>query len=74
VRGQGVGKSLLDHLLARARASGCEVIHLDVRSDNAVALGLYESYGFTELGRRRGYYRGADAVVMRAFLTGGAPA
>ncbi|GAA4282859.1 ribosomal protein S18-alanine N-acetyltransferase [Brevibacterium daeguense] len=74
VRGQGVGTALLDHLLARARHHGCEVIHLDVRSDNAVALRLYESYGFTELGRRRGYYHGADAVVMRAFLTHGTQA
>lgn len=67
-RGRGIGQALLGHLLGSARAAGCEVIHLDVRSDNHVALGLYAAHGFTEIGRRTGYYTGADAVVMRAFL------
>lgn len=67
-RGRGIGQALLGHLLGSARAAGCEAIHLDVRSDNHVALGLYTAHGFTEIGRRTGYYTGADAVVMRAFL------
>ncbi|GAA2000958.1 ribosomal protein S18-alanine N-acetyltransferase [Brevibacterium samyangense] len=75
VRGRGVGRALLDALLARAREDGCEVVHLDVRSDNAPALGLYASRGFEELDRRPGYYAAdpatgvsPDAVLMRAFL------
>ena len=67
-RGRGIGRALLTHLLAAAREAGCEVIHLDVRSDNTAAHGLYAAHGFTELDRRPGYYTGADAVVMRAFL------
>lgn len=74
-RGRGVGRALLDALLARARDAGCEVVHLDVRADNAPALGLYTSRGFTELDRRPGYYAAdpatgiaPDAVLMRAFL------
>jgi len=40
---------------------------LEVRADNEVAHGLYRRRGFTEIGRRRGYYQpsGADAVVMK---------
>lgn len=67
-RGRGIGRALLTHLLDTARSAGCEVIHLDVRSDNSAAHGLYTAHGFTELARRPGYYTGADAVVMRAFL------
>lgn len=67
-RGRGIGRALLTHLLDTARSAGCEVIHLDVRSDNTAAHGLYTAHGFTELARRPGYYTGADAVVMRTFL------
>ena len=43
------------------------MVLLEVRADNAAAQRLYERRGFTEIGRRRGYYQpsGADAVVMR---------
>ena len=40
---------------------------LEVRADNEAAQRLYQRRGFTEIGRRRGYYQpsGADAVVMK---------
>ena len=43
------------------------VVLLEVRADNEHAQELYRRRGFTEIGRRRGYYQpsGADAVVMR---------
>ena len=43
------------------------VVLLEVRADNEAAQRLYRRRGFTEIGRRRGYYQpsGADAVVMR---------
>ena len=43
------------------------VVHLEVRTDNAPAIALYRSVGFTEVGLRRRYYRisGADAYTMR---------
>jgi [ribosomal protein S18]-alanine N-acetyltransferase len=42
------------------------VVLLEVRADNEPAQRLYRRRGFTEIGRRRGYYQpsGADAVVM----------
>ena len=39
---------------------------LEVAATNDAALRLYAAEGFTEIDRRRRYYRdGADAVVMR---------
>jgi ribosomal-protein-alanine N-acetyltransferase len=42
-------------------------VFLEVRTDNDAARSLYESEGFTVVGRRRRYYRpsGADAYTMR---------
>ncbi|MGH3967191.1 MAG: ribosomal protein S18-alanine N-acetyltransferase [Mycobacterium sp.] len=63
-QGRGIGRRLLTELLEFA-AGG--VVHLEVRTDNAAAIALYRSVGFTEVGVRRRYYRisGADAYTMR---------
>jgi [ribosomal protein S18]-alanine N-acetyltransferase len=63
-QGLGIGRRMLDELLNVA-AGG--VVHLEVRTDNATAIALYRSAGFTEVGVRRRYYRisGADAYTMR---------
>ena len=47
-RGKGVGKALLDLLIADANSRGTKCIHLEVRKSNACAIGLYEKYGFVE--------------------------
>jgi tRNA threonylcarbamoyl adenosine modification protein YeaZ/ribosomal-protein-alanine acetyltransferase len=63
-QGRGIGRRLLAELLNFA---GGGVVHLEVRTDNAAAIALYRSVGFTEVGLRRRYYRvsGADAYTMR---------
>ena len=63
-QGQGIGRRLVSQLLELASGS---VIFLEVRTDNAAAIGLYESFGFVNVGLRRRYYRasGADAYTMR---------
>ncbi len=40
---------------------------MEVRTDNAAAIGLYESAGFVQIGLRKNYYgnSGADAYTMR---------
>lgn len=63
-QGQGIGRGLLARLLEFA----CDgEIFLEVRTDNAPAIALYESEGFTKVGVRRHYYRvsGADAYTMK---------
>jgi ribosomal-protein-alanine N-acetyltransferase len=41
-----------------------------VRADNAGAQAMYEGFGFSARGRRRGYYQpsGVDAIVMAVEL------
>ena len=65
-QGEGTGALLLDALLAEADRRS-PVVLLEVRAENAHAQELYRRRGFTEIGRRRGYYQpsGTDAVVMR---------
>lgn len=64
-QGHGIGRALLRTLLAIADSVAAPVF-LEVRVDNAVAIRMYERHGFTQLGRRRGYYQpsGADAYTM----------
>ncbi|MDY5153435.1 Ribosomal protein S18 acetylase RimI [Actinobaculum suis] len=64
-RGQGIGSSLLDSLLTVAAACGAEQVFLEVRENDPVARGLYESRGFYTVGTRPGYYRGTDGLIMR---------
>ena len=63
-QGRGIGRGLLDRLLAIADGGA---VFLEVRTDNAAAIALYESVGFAVLGVRKRYYRvsGADAYTMR---------
>ncbi|WP_327274563.1 GNAT family N-acetyltransferase [Streptomyces sp. NBC_01224] len=49
--GHGIGRALTAALISDAREAGIEVLTLDARGDNANALHLYRSLGFTEYGR-----------------------
>ncbi|RBP68168.1 ribosomal-protein-alanine N-acetyltransferase [Brevibacterium sanguinis] len=68
-RGQGVGRAVLTAGLDWARSRGARTVHLEVDSSNPAAIGLYESFGFTEWGRRPDYYPGSDALLMRLTTT-----
>jgi [ribosomal protein S18]-alanine N-acetyltransferase len=72
--GQGVGSALLEALLAEAERRSCTEVFLEVRTDNIRAQRLYARYGFSQIGIRKGYYQpsGADALVMRRDVAGGA--
>jgi ribosomal-protein-alanine N-acetyltransferase len=70
---QGLGRYLLDKIVACARGLSMESILLEVRPSNLRALKIYEQYGFAEIGRRKGYYPAhdglrEDAIVMRISL------
>lgn len=73
LQGQGLGRMLLDKVVAIARETGMRSVLLEVRPSNARALGVYERYGFSRIGQRRGYYPAAnntreDAIVMRLMV------
>lgn len=73
LRRRGVGRALLSAVLDDARQRTLRLVVLEVRPSNVEALGLYESFGFRVVGRRRGYYydTGEDALVMEAPLAVG---
>jgi ribosomal-protein-alanine N-acetyltransferase len=62
----GVGRQLLEALLAEAGRHGVTQTLLEVAVDNAPAQRLYARYDFEEVGVRRGYYQpsNTDALVM----------
>jgi [ribosomal protein S18]-alanine N-acetyltransferase len=62
---QGVGRALLNTLLAKADEARAPVF-LEVRTDNVAAIAMYEAHGFSRIGLRRRYYQpsGADAYTM----------
>jgi ribosomal-protein-alanine N-acetyltransferase len=62
---RGVGQQLLESFSATARRRGAERLHLEVRNGN-LAVKLYKQAGFSEVGRRRGYYSGRDGQVYDA--------
>ncbi|HXG71742.1 MAG TPA: ribosomal protein S18-alanine N-acetyltransferase [Gemmatimonadaceae bacterium] len=69
-RRTGLGGKLLDAVLLELRARSVTAAFLEVRNSNSSARGLYESRGFADVARRRGYYvnPAEDAIVMRAAL------
>jgi ribosomal protein S18 acetylase RimI-like enzyme len=59
-RGSGLGRALTLAAFDRARARGCRRVELDVNTENAPALRLYESLGFTT-----GKLGGQDLLMRR---------
>jgi ribosomal-protein-alanine N-acetyltransferase len=63
----------VDAAASASAALAAESLFLEVAVDNAAAIGLYRAAGFTEAGRRRGYYTKTedarvDALIMRRDL------
>lgn len=68
-RGRGFARPLLDLHLRRLAGLGVRTVFLEVGETNAPACRLYRQTGFTEVGRRQGYYDGgAAALVLRRHL------
>jgi ribosomal-protein-alanine N-acetyltransferase len=70
-RGEGVGRALVEEIIARVRRRGARECFLEVRESNEVAQGLYRALGFGVVGRRRAYYAQPveDALVMKKELS-----
>lgn len=69
-RGRGLGLALLDAMLSDADRRGIADVYLEVRRSNEVAMKLYRSRGFEQVGMRKGYYRTPveDALILRYTL------
>ena len=66
-RRQGIAEALVNGLVDRLKAMGSHCLTLEVRASNAPAIFLYEKLGFSEIGRRKNYYRNPreDALILR---------
>jgi ribosomal-protein-alanine N-acetyltransferase len=73
LRGRHVGRQMLMLLLARARQAGMSEAFLEVRPSNPLAIALYQSVGFVQIGRRKAYYQAEggreDALVLKLDLS-----
>lgn len=65
-QGQGLGKLLMNEMIALALEMNCETMSLEVRISNEKAIGLYESLGFKKEAVRKDYYQDnhEDAYLM----------
>lgn len=70
--GRGIGTALMKQVVAHAREHGVEIIELEVRSDNAPAIHLYEKFGFVKIGRYPKFFKidgvYADCELMNLYL------
>ena len=66
-RRNGLGRQLLDVLLAAAHKTDSESVFLEVRESNAAARKFYNKAGFQQIGRRKSYYTDPpdDAILYR---------
>ena len=71
-RGRGCGAQLLQELLHRLAAEGTATVYLEVRTQNAPAIALYEKTGFERTGLRKRFYQNPpdDAITMKKELVG----
>jgi ribosomal-protein-alanine N-acetyltransferase len=69
-QGHGLGRRLLEELVAQAHADHAAYLMLEVRADNEPARRLYAARGFELVNVRRRYYQpgDVDAQVMRLAL------
>jgi len=69
-RGKGIATALMALITEWATAQGSTAMMLEVKVDNAEAIGLYESLGYSTLNVRKDYFgAGLDAQVMRLELS-----
>ena len=73
-RRRGIGRALMDSLVAEAERRRAGSLVLEVATENAPARLLYAARGFVQVGRRPRYYRRADgradALILRRAVTG----
>lgn len=63
-RKKGIAKGIMDLLFKHALENGCESITLEVAENNAAAISLYTKCGYSVIARRKGFYKGIDALIM----------
>ena len=68
MRRQGLARKVLYAAELRAKALGAATIFLEVAEDNAAAITLYRAMGYTQVGRRPGYYMPKNGAPIAALV------
>jgi ribosomal-protein-alanine N-acetyltransferase len=65
-RRRGLGEAVVRALIEYGKQNGINVISLEVRESNALAISLYEKFGFFVAGKRKNFYTNPreNALVM----------
>lgn len=63
-RKKGIAVGIMNSLFDFAIEKGCENITLEVAENNLSAISLYQKCGYTVIARRKGFYKGVDALIM----------
>ena len=66
-RRKGIAEALVNALVEALKSKGSRCLTLEVRASNVPAITLYGKLGFSEIGRRKNYYRNPreDALILR---------
>ena len=71
LRGRGLGKILFKQAI-QVLSAEVENLYLEVSEDNNIAIALYKSLGFEEIGARKNYYRkgstASSAIIMHLLI------
>jgi ribosomal-protein-alanine acetyltransferase len=69
MRGQGLGRSLMNHAIEQTRLRNKSYLRLEVRPDNNTAIALYQSLGFKKFSTKPHFYEDdSDALVLEKHL------
>lgn len=67
-RKKGYSKILLQNVIDLSKKQNIKKINLEVNIENIIAINLYHSFNFKDVGLRKGYYKGKDAILMSLFI------
>lgn len=68
-RRQGIGRALFSALFGELTLRAVKCVFLLVRDGNIPAVALYTGLGFTQVGLRKNYFKGQNAIIMRRTIT-----
>lgn len=67
-QGRGLGRLMIDRLMAIAKRNKVRIAFLEVRLSNERAFELYSGMGFNEIGRREDYYPASGGTRESALV------
>ena len=63
-RGNGIGSGIVSELIEFCVSKNAESVFLEVEEGNYPAIALYSKHGFVNVGVRKGFYHGKNAIIM----------